>query len=95
MVGKWLAHSNTSESSDSYHALRLDKKWNITATSGVKAAHSSLSSLDKIQNLCGHVGDDVFPTIQPLSLSVLYCNFHGICSDKLHSLVPPVQNFIF
>lgn len=45
--------------------------------------------------------DTLFSTLQPLSqihklasLSLLYCYIHSECSDKFHSLVPPVRTFL-
>lgn len=37
-------------------------------------------------------GNELFPSIYLLyRLWLLYCHLHGRCSDKLRSLVPPVQ----
>lgn len=62
----------------------------------------SLTILDRVQNhLRILVGDKLSSTLQRLShkhgmasFSQPYCHFHGKSSAELHSLVPPVVNFI-
>lgn len=59
------------------------------------ATQSSLCNLDGVENV-------LFSIMQPLShrrkiakISLLYCNFHGSCSGKLHPLHPLIITFAF
>ena len=65
------------------------------------AAKTTLSSLDRVQRrLRRLVGDDLYGKLQPLSLrrdvaslALFYRYYHGLCSEELHSIVPPLKTF--
>ena len=65
------------------------------------AAKTTLSSLDRVQRrLRWLVGDDLYGKLQPLSLrrdvaslALFYRYYHGMCSEELHSIVPPLKTF--
>ena len=65
------------------------------------AAKTTLSSLDRVQRrLRWLVGDDLYGKLQPLSLrrdvaslALFYRYYHGLCSEELHSIVPPLKTF--
>merc|ERR1711974_468077 len=46
------------------------------------------------------VGDELYGKLQPLSLrrdvaslALFYRYYHGLCSEELHSIVPPLKTF--
>ena len=65
------------------------------------APKTSISCLDRVQRgLRRLIGDDLFKSLQHLahrhddaSLSLLYRNYSGRCSDDLKTLVPPPKVF--
>ena len=65
------------------------------------AAKTTLSSLDRVQRrMRWLVGEDLYGKLQPLSLrrdvaslALFYRYFHGLCSEELHSIVPPLKTF--
>ena len=65
------------------------------------AAKTTLSSLDRVQRrMRWLVGEELYGKLQPLSLrrdvaslALFYRYYHGLCSEELHSIVPPLKTF--
>ena len=65
------------------------------------AAKTTLSSLDVVQRrMCWLVGEELYGKLQPLSprrdvasLALFYRYYLGLCSEELHSIVPPLKTF--
>lgn len=76
--------------------IRLDQKWNIAAISWLQLHGSHFQAKIEFKILHSFVKEDLFFTLQPLSRQTkvaLQSYLLFLWSDKLISLIPPVETF--